>query len=1654
MLYITLSYTINKSQYKYRLRQQLYCGKEGFEIVSFEKKDGEKTEIALRFHTVYLAKRAKNLLCKFKSVKVSVNGFLSNQLLKQIADIRDDFLKKQRRYNAEHQDKIKTLEDKIAKLKANTANISIEQLDIVMDEIKALEHQKNEKVQQKREFQMYCEMLHKEINESEANILDIKPDLSLLKKKVEIECLKFHNALPIYAKRQYIIDAVTGSQVTILIGETGSGKSTQVVQYLYDAGFATDGLIVCTQPRKVAAITLANRVSEEMCSTPGELVGYRVGNSAKMSPRTKIVYMTDHSLLNDVIADRLFMKYSCLVIDEAHERSLSTDILLACIKQCLPNRPQLKILITSATIDPQLFIKFFNECPVMKVSGRNFPVDVVWNPLSSNPHESPTSRDYVRDVVKVAKQIHEQEPPGDILAFLTSASEIERACQLAQNEMVADECKFLPLHGRLPAEDQKLVFETFDGMRKIVFATNVAETSVTIPGVKYIIDTGLAKELCLDAKRNMNSLEICMISKSSAEQRKGRAGRVSAGKCYRLYAQEQFEAMQSRSAPEILRVHLSLAVLKLYEFGITDVLEFDFLEMPDKESLRRAVIVLNKIGATNSDKITQLGTKLAALPIDPLLGKILLDGIDAGVGQEAAVVVSVSSLGGNIFFRGGSQEMKMESDRMKVQFIHQGGDHLTSLNCYKEWSLLKVDKRNKWCVKNFVNAKSMRTIEETIKDITHILSQKFTILLPREIDLSAAEVKLPKILFTAFCDNVAVYLGHERVGYMPVQAPGNCLMMFPGSALVHYNLVPKYIIYEKSLRISQNFLLQTMPVEEEWIEEALANGRIDGDALSNLKQEYTVTPLSIPVGKRAYDRVIRRNCKSITDDLTNAADCKPLYIAMKPELSTIVVFTNESVHKKIQSCLDRKLSKIREELIKQLSPENGITCSKDDVRITLRAGGEVENVIMPYHYKRVVLKSNLTDTTWKNEVLEELSEYGEISSDYLQVFAKTSHLHVTFKTHEAASKAVELYQTKLPEFVSYIRSDLPSQPRKGPTESNTFTLQLEWTRRQRRGFGFLIFESEDDAQVALDILQEAEMVDFDFQFDFQTSKKNSNEIFVGDIPSTVSEIELEELCYELLQEDGEDIDFEVKCPLDKPFQTTLDDLNVFKQELHYVLGRFSHSDNYILNLPPPQDYHSKFRAYIEFTEHKEGHKVWRKLVKHPIHVDGNLVEAQITLSSTIRCSRNIYKVLQKPIESLQSRLKSEFGDSLTISIKTDKVKNAFIDVSAKETDAFTTAKDAISNLNSPQIIPIQHTYAQQYLSSRMCKENIAKIQNDSSTYLYINSANMTIDIYGEEDSKSKAASMLEEQLKVFNEDYYKVEEINLRGPDQPPGLMKHLISVFGSDLNGITSLTGVLTVSLNPQRQILTLLAKCEPIEYVVRKLQDYNPKAVVVSKSSTSTIDAQECCVCMCEIDDIRDVFVMEYCCHMYHRECIEVQISTNSIKIPLLCAAEGCSSPFVWQDFENLFKRTDLTVEMLIDVSLKAYLPANRDKARTCPTPDCKMIYTPSKDGQRFVCCLCNINICTTCHVQFHDGMSCEWYQSKLSAENDSEVNDWLISHGGKRCPKCFTPIEKIGGCNHMTCDKCHSHLCWICLKIFPNSNDCYEHLSNKHHDGINIG
>ncbi|KAJ1732695.1 DEAH-box ATP-dependent RNA helicase prp22 [Coemansia sp. Benny D160-2] len=640
-------------------------------------------------------------------------------------------------------------------------------------------------------------------------------------------------SLPVYKLRDLFIEAVSKNQFMVVIGDTGSGKTTQLTQYLYEEGFARRGRIGCTQPRRVAATSVAKRVAEEVGCRLGTEVGYTIRYEDCTSPETKIKYCTDGMLIREILMDTSLRRYSVIMLDEAHERAINTDVLFGLLKVACQRRPDLKVIITSATLDAEKFSKYFNNCPIFTIPGRTFPVEIMF---SREPET-----DYLDAALMTVMQIHLTEPPGDILLFLTGQEEIDTACEILYERMKAlgsmvPELIILPVYSSLPSEMQSRIFEPAPpGSRKIVISTNIAETSVTIDGIYYVVDPGFVKQNTYDAKSGLDQLIVTPISQAQSNQRSGRAGRTGPGKCYRLYTESAFRnEMLPNSVPEIQRVNLSSMVLQLKAMGINDLIGFDFMDPPPVPTLIASLELLYSLGALDEEGLlTRIGRKMAEFPMSPELSKAILVSVEYGCSEEVLTIAAMLSSEGSIFYR--PKEKQAAADSKKAKFHQPEGDHLTLLTVYNSWKAAKFS--NTWCFENFLQFRRLRSASDIRKQMVGIMDRY------KQDIVSCGERNFDPVrraLCAGFFRHTAKRDPQE--GYKTL-VEGTPVYIHPSSALFSKN--PEWVIYHELVMTSKEYMHNITVVEPRWLVEVAPTffKVADANNISRRKRKERLEPL-------------------------------------------------------------------------------------------------------------------------------------------------------------------------------------------------------------------------------------------------------------------------------------------------------------------------------------------------------------------------------------------------------------------------------------------------------------------------------------------------------------------------------------------------------------------------------------------------------------------------------------------------------------------------------------------------------------------------------------------------------------------------------------------------------------------------------------------
>ena len=617
-------------------------------------------------------------------------------------------------------------------------------------------------------------------------------------------------------------------QILVFVGETGSGKTTQIPQFVLfdDLPQFSRKMVACTQPRRVAAMSVAQRVAAEMDVALGEEVGYSIRFEDVTGPRTILKYMTDGMLLREAMHDPNLNRYSTLVLDEAHERTLATDVLMGLLKEVAVRRPDLKIIIMSATLDAQKFQTYFSieekPAPLLAVPGRTFPVEIFYT-------QAP-ERDYLEAAINTVVQIHTEEREGDILLFLTGEEEIEDACRRINIELdtlgdMVGPLKIYPLYGTLPPHQQQKIFEPTPKSkndrpgRKCIVSTNIAETSLTIDGIVFVVDPGFSKQKIYNPRIRVESLLVSPISRASAQQRAGRAGRTKPGKCFRLYTEESFKKqLIEQTYPEVLRSNLANTVLELKKLGIDDLVHFDFMDPPAPETMMRALEELNYLACLDDDgNLTALGKLASEFPLDPALAVMLISSPEFYCSNEMLSITALLSVP-QVFVRPAAQRRR--ADEMKALFAHPDGDHLSLLNVYHAFKGPDAQRDpRQWCHDHFCSFRALSQADNVRAQLKRIMETHEIELMSTDFHDKKYYENIRRALVAGFFMQVAKRDPNGKV-YVTVKDDQNVLL-HPSASI---QTDSEWVVYNEFVLTKKNYIRTVTSVKPEWLLVSLPSG--------------------------------------------------------------------------------------------------------------------------------------------------------------------------------------------------------------------------------------------------------------------------------------------------------------------------------------------------------------------------------------------------------------------------------------------------------------------------------------------------------------------------------------------------------------------------------------------------------------------------------------------------------------------------------------------------------------------------------------------------------------------------------------------------------------------------------------------------------------
>ncbi|CAH8353671.1 unnamed protein product [Eruca vesicaria subsp. sativa] len=1477
------------------------------------------------------------------------------------------------------------------------------------------------------------------------------------------ECRRLEDGLPIYAYRRNILKRIHGEQVMVLIGETGSGKSTQLVQFLADSGVAAGESIVCTQPRKIAALTLADRVKDESNGCYEEdSVRCTPAFSSTEQISSKVVFMTDNCLLQHYIKDRSLSGVSCVIIDEAHERSLNTDLLLALLKDLMCRRIDLRLVIMSATADAYQLSDYFFGCGILCVTGRNFPVEIIYAP-SDAEGTSVVGRiaPYADNVVKKAVEVHKTEKEGTILAFLTSQAEVEWACE----RFIAPSAVALPLHGKLSFEEQFRVFQNHPGKRKVIFATNIAETSLTIPGVKYVIDSGMAKESKYEPRTGMSILKVCQVSQSSARQRAGRAGRTEPGRCYRLYSKHDFESMSLNQEPEIRRVHLGVALLRILALGVDNIADFDFVDAPVPEAIAMAVRNLVQLGAVIEKngvlELTQEGHCLVKLGLEPKLGKLILGCFRRRMGKEGIVLAAVMANASSIFCRVGSLDDKMKADCLKVQFCNPNGDLFTLLSVYKEWASLPRERRNKWCWENSLNAKSMRRCEETVKELEicierelSLVSPSYWVWNPTDRD-KKHENSLKMVILASLAENVAMYTGYDQLGY-EVALTGQQVQLHPSCSLLSFGQKPNWVVFGELLSVADQYLVCVTAFDFEALSMLDPPPPFDASHMDawRLRVEKVVgcssTLLKRFCGKSNHGllSIVSRARSLCVDERIN--------IQVDIDQNEILLYAPphdmDKVSALVSDALECEKKWMRNECL-----EKYIHNGRGQVPMALfGSGAQIKHLEVDQRFLTVDVFYYGDSFVDDRELLRFLEKKIDGCICSIHKFAgnkqdcdeKDKWGRITLLTPEIAMKATEIQRF---DFNGSVVKLFPSLANGGGMfkmpSFPSVTAMIRWPQRESTGRGVLKCPAGDVHSVFAGI---SDIVIGTRYARFETDHRYSDSILITNIDSGLLEADVLDALE--FYTGRTDLEFfllrrkSVRCP---PPTVCADMLH---KRIFACMSSSSPEPNCVqVKVFEPKESDYFMRALITFDGrlHLEAAKALQELDGEvlPGCLSWQQIKCEQKFQSSIICPASVYNIVKRQLNVKLASFERQRGG--TWHLEPTHSGAYRVRISAYATKPISEMRRSLEELirgrpiNHPGLTPrVLH-----HLSSRDGVILMRKIQHETETYIILDRHNLTVRICGSEEKIAAAEQELVRSLLAYHE--RQQLEIRLRGPQLRPDLMKEVVNRFGPELQGIKEKVNGVDLKLNTRYHVIQVHGSVEMRQEVEKIVYELAREG---SEPGGKPDDIEvECPICLCEVDD---GYALEGCSHLFCKACLLEQLEVsmrNFDAFPILCSHTDCGAPIVLADMRALLSQEKL--DELFRASLSSFVTTSDGNFRFCSTPDCPSVYRvagPRESGEPFICGACNSETCRRCHLEYHPYITCERY--KLFKEDpDMSLKDWAKGKNVKECPFCKSTIEKSEGCNHLLC-RCGKHICWVCLDFFTHQEPCYEHMRAVH-GGIGI-
>ncbi|CAK69027.1 unnamed protein product (macronuclear) [Paramecium tetraurelia] len=1438
--------------------------------------------------------------------------------------------------------------------------------------------------------------------------------LTNLYKRVLQEKQRVTQKLPIYFKKRELIDSIQQSQVILLIGATGSGKSTQLVQYVYEE-IELRGKIICVEPRMIAARSLAKRVAEEMHTKLGGSVAY-LNEYDQLDDDNKIIFTQDRIILNILQKDPLLNDYEVVIIDEAHERNMNTDILLGLLKDIINKRKDLKIIIMSATMDEELFSNYF-QCKAFKVEGKLFDVKIKYqNSYSDNYIDQIQSLIQNKIIYKVMNQSYQQR---HVLIFLAGIDEIQRLLYLFQDYQDMDEFLFLGLHGQMTQDEQFDVFQETKKI-KIIFSTRVAETALTINDVSVVIDIGVDRFSEYDQKRGMQITKISWISQAQANQRAGRAGRTRQGKCYRLYSEQEYQTqMQEHKTPEIQRCCLDLVVLRIKSFN-KDPFEFEFIQSPNRQAMKSSQEYLIDIKALDEQgNITVLGKFMSQIQTEPRMSRILIEAYYKNVFRETLSIICVMLNNQSLY-------LKNTDVSNKIECLNEMGDFFTYSRVYWDFKSLTNSNLSNFqikqkCFQKGYHYKTLKNCEKAFDEMEKAFSY-FDLQLYENQEIknkilwnsdSTREECVMTCFLTAFYPDLCVYNGNPYIGYTFLKSKRN-VRIYGSSTLSLLNHFPKYIIcsdlyssnYFDFCRVAQEVKLEKLkeilkPSQIEEIENFVPD-KYQYQQLRNVSSSL-LNHLIHTFNQYSYDEQEKRFQYYCNNDQDNGIfeiwSLKPIDLE----------FYQKDYYEKMKSYLYFRLYGQGMLVYFKHGAQIHVTqqCTSSELVI-------VQFSSSPFNIEEIQQILDEQHLYYNNLFQINANRFGYCG----QIFTNSQEIayQITYVLNEKAKYRLELQNQQEQQERQRLFTIKPREIRNRVIKSS---VELIFYGSENKGFGFIQFKNQEEAEEFF--IKTISIVQFKGRpQDLKIYQDQKSKIRISNVPYNANEYELLRYLQDLAQQKN--------CPKPQSLnligkeQTETKDWN---HEIHKVFEKYTGEKPLHLDIRSDKN---NYRIIVRVMTTTNPIKL--EEMRKQINFTNNILGFS---SITMKIEYKIIKIISKNILVQNEEKINDIKKELQAKYSEDLLK------------IFSSGENMIIIGKNPNFVRQASLMLHGVLNGYNLKVNLRKyvfkqVLRDNQFYQDLLSLQ---DLHG---FKFNTKLLQQGAIKVYLNQDSLIEIQNAINSMIKQHVSNNLIvNIRNYSFKPLLTIKDNIMFMLQQKYNVSIdfILQKKQIIIYgnneQAQKCKDH------LLKSLSKSPEAQKQDLCEICYGELTEKYVLALCNHFFCKNCLYESIKAQN-NPPYKCPQQSCDNLISLSDLQQIL--CEIEFSKLLDQSFKRYKDQHADEYIGCLTPDCEEFFkklTQNKE-QFYYCQSCLQSFCFLCKRNAHPQISCEEAKKLFIDGKDLDESE-LLKMNIKRCPKCQMGVQKNEGCLHLHCTNCENHFCWVCLHQANLSQDIYAHLRSQH-------